>query len=155
MNKTELQDLITKASFNKKQQDAVNALLTKLLSLEAKLQSLERVLAASTHVSIMLQIQLDNQEAYSRRPCLVVSGVDSQLKEEQLNQKVVDIIGETGIEDVESRIDKLHTIGKKDNNRNTQSVIVKFKSHHFKEKVYRKRRTIKSNRIKLRPSLTK
>ena len=61
----------------------------------------------------MFQIQLDNQEAYSRRPSLVVSGVDSQLKEEQLNQKVVDIIGETGIEDVESSIDKLHTIGKK------------------------------------------
>ena len=154
MIKTELQDLITKASFNKKQQDAVNALITKMLSLEAKFQSLEGVLAASKHVSSMLQIQLNNQEAYSRRPRLVVSGVDSQLKEEQLNQKVVDIIG-TGIEDVESNIDKLHTIRKKDNNRNTQSVIVKFKSHHFKEKVYRKRSAIKSNRIKLRPSLTK
>ena len=155
MNKTEPQDLITKASFNKKQQDAVNALLTKTLSLEAKVQSLEGVLAASKHVSSMLQIQLDNQEAYSRRPCLVISGVDRKLKEERLNQKVVDIIGETGIEDVESNIDKLHTIGKKDNNRNTQSVIVKFKSHHFQEKVYRKRSVIKSNRIKLRPSLTK
>ena len=76
MNKTELQDLITKASFNKKQQDAVNALLTKIISLEAKVQSLEGVLVASKHVSSMLQIQLDNQEAYSRRPCLVVSGVD-------------------------------------------------------------------------------
>ena len=34
-------------------------------------------------------------------------------------------------------------------------MIVKFKSHHFKEKVYRKRSAIKSNQIKLRPSLTK
>ena len=106
-------------------------------------------------MSSMLQIQLDNQEAYCRHPCLVVSGVDSQLKEDQLYPKVVDIIGETGIEDVESNIDKLHSIGKKDNNCNTQSVIVKFKSHHFKEKVYRKRSAIKSNWIKLRPSLTK
>lgn len=157
MNKTELQELITKASFNKKQQDAVNALLNKIFSLEQEVQSLQGVLATSKHVSSMLQIQLDNQEAYSRRPCLVISGVDSQLKEEQLNQKVVDIIGETGVdgEIIQDNIDKLHSIGKKNDNRNTQSVIVKFKTHSFKEKVYRKRNTIKNTRIKLRPSLTK
>ena len=157
MNKTGLQELITKASFNKKQQDAINALLNKIFSLEQEVQSLQGVLATSKHVSSMLQIQLDNQEAYSRRPCLVISGVDSQLKEEQLNQKVVDIIGETGVdgEIIQDNIDKLHSIGKKNDNRNTQSVIVKFKTHSFKEKVYRKRNTIKNTRIKLRPSLTK
>ena len=68
MNKTELQELITKASFNKKQQDAVNALLNKIFSLEQEVQSLQGVLATSKHVSSMLQIQLDNQEAYSRWP---------------------------------------------------------------------------------------
>ena len=78
------------------------------------------------------------------------------MKEEQLNQKVVEIIGETGVDgDIQNNIDKLHTIGKNDSNRNTQSVIVKFKTHSFKEKVYRKKHAIKSNRIKLRPSLTK
>ena len=64
MNKTKSQELITKASFNKKQQDAVNALLNKIFSLEQEVQSLQGVLATSS----MLQIQLDNQEAYSRRP---------------------------------------------------------------------------------------
>ena len=44
MNKTELQELITKASFNKKQQDAVNALLNKIFSLEQEVQSLQGVL---------------------------------------------------------------------------------------------------------------
>ena len=41
--------------------------------------------------------------------------MDSQLKEEQLNQKVVDIIGETGVdgEIIQDNIDKLHIIGKK------------------------------------------
>ena len=38
MNKTELQELITKASFNKKQQDTVNALLNKIFSLEQEVQ---------------------------------------------------------------------------------------------------------------------
>ena len=38
MNKTKLQELITKASFNKKQQDAVNALLNKIFSLEQEVQ---------------------------------------------------------------------------------------------------------------------
>ena len=120
MNKTELQELITKASFNKKQQDAVNALLNKIFSLEQEVQSLQGVLATSKHVSSMLQIQLDNQEAYSRRPCLVISGVDSQLKEEQLNQKVVDIIGETEFDGkiILDNIDKLHSIGKNDNRNN-------------------------------------
>ena len=157
MNKTELQELITKASFNKKQQDAVNALLNKIFSLEQEVQSLQGVLATSKHVSSMLQIQLDNQEAYSSRTCLLISGVDSQLKEEQINQKVVDIIEETGVDGdiIQDNIDKLHSTGKKYNNHNTQSVIVKFKTHSFKEKVYRKRNAIKNTRIKLRPSLTK
>ena len=48
MNKTELQELITKASFNKKQQDAVNALLNKIFSLEQEVQSLQGV---NKHIS--------------------------------------------------------------------------------------------------------
>ena len=63
MGNKQLKELISKASFNQKQLAAVNALVSKVIQLEEKVQSLEGVLATSQHVSTMLQIQLDNQEA--------------------------------------------------------------------------------------------
>ena len=130
MNAKELKELISKASFNQKQLTVVNAIVSKVLQLEEKVQSLEGVLATSRHVSTMLQIQLDNQEAYSRRPCFVVSGVDSNLKQEELQTEIINIISETTNtekNEVINNIDKMHEIGSEENRnkKNKQSVIIK------------------------------
>ena len=111
-------------------------------------------------MSTILQIQLDNQEAYSRRPCLVVSGVDSNLKQEELQTEIINIISETTNtekNEVINNIDKMHGIGSEENRnkKNKQSVIVKFKTHSYKEKVYKHRKNINNQHIKIRPSMTK
>ena len=114
MNAKELKELISKASFNQKQLTVVNSIVSKVLQLEEKVQSLEGVLATSRHVSTMLQIQLDNQEAYSRRSCLVASGVESNLKLEELQTEIINIISETTNtekNEVVNNIDKMHGIG--------------------------------------------
>ena len=151
---------MSKASFNQKQLAAVNALVSKVIQLEEKVQSLEGVLATSQHVSTIPQIQLDNQEAYSRRSCLVVSGVDSHLKEEELHNEMVSIISQTmntEKNEVIDNIDKLHGIGIEENRnkKNKQSVIIKFKTHSYKEKVYKNRKNINNHHIKIRPSMTR
>ena len=108
----------------------------------------------------MLQIQLDIQEAYSRRSCLVVSGVESHLKEEELHNEMVSIISETTNtekNEVIDNIDKLHGIGIKENRnkKNKQSVIIKFEAHSYKEKLYKNQKNINNHHIKIRPSITR
>ena len=159
MNQKELLEVISKASFTQDQLTAVNALVTKVLQLEEKVKSLEGVLATPKHVSTMLQIQLDNQEAYSRRPCLVVSGVDSNLKEKELQDEMVNIISKTTNaekSEVINNIDKMHGIGVDQiRKKKKKKIIIKFKTHSYKEKVYKQRKNINNHTIKFRPSMTK
>ena len=52
-----------------------------------------------------------------------------------------------------NEIDKIHPIGPiKDDN--TQTIIMKFKSHGFRERVYRNRKSGQNKRMRLRVSLT-
>ena len=157
MNMSEIKELVSKAGFQKKQLDVIHALVNKISMLDDQVQKLQGQLTATQNENNHLQIKLDEQEAYSRRPCLVVSGVDSELQDgPSLAQEVVGLLSQTGIkkETLNSSIDKLHQIGKV-NNKGTRSIIVKFKEHSFKEEVYKKRKNIKNNKVKLKPSLTK
>ena len=118
MDNKQLKELISKASFIQKQLAAIKALVSKVIQLEEKVQSLKGVLATSQHVSTMLQIQLENQVVYSLRFCLVASGVDSHLKEEELHNEMVSIISQTTNtekNEVIDNIDKLHGIGIEEN----------------------------------------
>ena len=58
---------------------------------------------------------------------------------ENLAETINDKLEETGIpkEDLKTNIDKLHRTGSYQPSSNTQSVIVKLKSHSFKEKNYK------------------
>ena len=79
--------------------------------------------------------------AYSRRICFIVSDVKKERNEnmENLAETINDKLEETGIpkEDLKTNIDKLHRTGSYQPSSNTQSVIVKLKSHSFKEKNYK------------------
>ena len=157
MDRNTINDLLSKAFFNKKQLDVVNALVEKNFIIEKRMKQLEGQLSVSHHVTHVLKTKLDDQEAYSRRPCLVVAGVDKSIPEgRSLTDEIAEILAQTGIQEdeINNNIDKLHEIG--NNNRNsTQSIIVKFKRHSFKEKIYKGRKNIGNRKIKLRPSLTK
>ena len=68
----------------------------------------------------------------------------------------MELLAQTEIQEdeINNKIDKLHEMG--NNNRNSiQSIIIKFKGHSFKEKIYKGRKNIGNRKIKLRPSLTK
>ena len=157
MDRNTINDLLSKASFNKKQLDVVNALVEKIFIMEKRMMQLEGQLSVSHHVTDVLKTKLDDQEAYSRRPCLVVAVVDKSIPEgRSLTDEIVEILAQTGIQEdeINNNIDKLHEIG--NNNRNsTQSIIVKFKGHSFKEKIYKGRKNIGNRKIKLTRSLTK
>ena len=75
---------------------------------------------------------------------------------ENLTETIIDKLEQTGIpkEELKTNIDKLHRTGSCQPSTNTQSVIVKFKSHSFKEKHYNKQKNANKN-IKLVPSLTR
>lgn len=129
----------------------VNKLEGKVNHLEGKVLMLEGHLSLAKTVSSRLECMVDSQEQYSRRPCVVVDGIVNGSFDH-----VVKILAETGIHEQEVRdnIDKMHPIGRPDA-LNSQSLIVKFKTHNFKEQVYLKRKFITRQNIRVKPSLTK
>ena len=75
----------------------------------------------------------DDLEAYSKRPCTIVSGIQKPKEEMQENIKtsVLENLQKTGLpkEEIERDIDKLHWVGRFDHETQTQPIIKKFKTH--------------------------
>ena len=140
----------------------IDELLARIVKLEERVIALEGGLASASHVTSVLQEQLtaktDELEMYSRRSCVVLTGLCKEENENfnKLKEDVLETLCETGIskEEISNNIDKLHRIGKTDKN-NTQNTIIKFKLHSFKEKIYFKRTAIKQRAVKIKPPLTK
>ena len=107
--------------------------------LEGKIFQLEGQVHISQTVNTLLEAKFDDQEQYSRRPCLVISGLARLGEEDELQKVATTIEDETGItrNTVIRNIDKTHPIGQADEN-GKQKRIVKFTSDSFKETVYRK-----------------
>ena len=75
---------------------------------------------------------------------------------ESLTQNIIDKLKQTEIrrEDLKTNIDKLHRTGPYQPSTNTKTVIVKFKSHSFKEKICNKWKNVNKN-LELVRSLTR
>ena len=97
-------------------------------------------------------------KAYLRRPCAILSGIQKSKKESRENIKtsVLENLQKTSLplEEIERNIDKLHRVGRFDHETQTQPIIVKFKTHTFKEKIYHQRKNLVKG-IKISPSVTK
>ena len=108
--------------------------------------------------SNLLEQKTDDLEAYSRRPCTILSRVQKPKKESRENIKtsVLENLQETGLplEEIERNIDKLHRVGRFDHETQTQPIIVKFRAYSFKEKIYHQWKKLAKG-IKISPSLTK
>ena len=88
----------------------------------------------------LLKKKVDDLEAYSRRSCIHVNGLqkDDHENNDNLRKTVVEnISSKTGIskDNIERSIDKLHRTGKYDQTTKTQPVIVKFTSLPSKNKL--------------------
>ena len=121
------------------QQRAIAYLKRKVELLEGKIFQLEGQVHISQTVNTLLEAKIDDQEQYSRRPCLVISRLAQPGEEDELQKVATTIEDETGItrNTVIRNIDKTHPIGQADEN-GKQKRIVKLTSDSFKEVVYRK-----------------
>ena len=121
------------------QQQQNDKLIKRLNELEGKVLILDSQLAVPETVNNLLKKKADDLEAYSRRSCIHVNGLqkDNHENNENLRKTVVEnISSKTGIskDNFERSIDKLLRTGKYDQTSKTQPVIVKFTSHSSKNK---------------------
>ena len=82
----------------------------------------------------------DNLEAYSRRLCAILPGIQKSKEEtrDNIETSILENLQKTGLpkEERERYIDKLHRVGRFDHETQTQPIIEKFKTHSFKEEIY-------------------
>ena len=125
-----------------------------------KLES--EVAMLQTHVSALKQSncnvleRVDDNEQYSRRVCLRIEGIETSVDEtsEEILDKVCGIINNADNCDIPKwAIDRAHRIGKKmineSNNKELQSIIVKFVTFNHRTMLYKARKSIKGVKIRL------
>ena len=104
----------------------------------------------------LLTKEFDRLNQYTRRSNLVFRNVFLHENEsvQQVEKKVTDIIGKMGLPDIVADFDKAHRLGavKEVNGKKQQDVIVRFKSHSSRYKIFAKRKMNKH--ISIRPNLT-
>ena len=121
--------------------------------MEGKISELEGCLFVTQRDNSLLEAKIDCQGQYSRRPYLVISGMNEPDDDKNDLDKVAETLArESDInKDIVIRnIGKTHTFGKIDKN-GLQRRIVKFTTDSFKEKVFKKHKknkTKKSFKIK-------
>ena len=123
----------------KQQQLLIDKLTSRINALESHVQLLQRKIAIQETVGNLLEKKTDDLEAYFRRPCAILSGIQKPKKEprENIRTSVLENLQKIGVplEEIERNIDKLHRVGRFDHETQTQPIIVKLKSHSFKEKI--------------------
>ena len=144
-------------------QNKVELLTTKVDILDTEVNSLredlvknQAALAISKITSHNLRMELDKQEQYSRRNCIVFDGIPSKRNDSQIEQTSTakTILTETFPEDEEiaTSFDKAHPIGPIKEGK--QSFIMRFSKHSVIKRIYKNRHNINKG-ITVRPSLTK
>ena len=142
------------------QQQIITNLTNRIVALEGNVLQLEGHLAVVQNTNILLQKKSDDLEAYSRRPCIILSGIKKEKNEAilDLKQTVIEHLENTGLpkQEIEKNIDKLHRTGQFNKEKKTQPVIVRFTNHSFKEKIYYRRKAAKTKnaKVNISPSLT-
>ena len=127
-----------------------NSLQDEVIMLKKRVSILESI-NISSKTSTTLQRQLETQQQYSRRNCMVIDNIkaDKQEDEASLTAKVAKIV-ETLEPGCHAELDKVHRIGPvKDG---LQSTIVRFTKHSTIRKIYNKRKS--QNSYLFKPSLT-
>ena len=100
--------------------------------MEGRISELESQIDITQTVISLLQMKIDNQEQYSRRPCLVINGLEELGDEDEIQKIAVTIEEETGISrnTVIKNLNKTHPIGQVDD-AGKRKRIVKFISDSF------------------------
>ena len=128
----------------------IQDLQNQINKMEGKFIQIESAKAISSHVNKVLNDKIDELNQYSCRSCLIVDGLKSN-ELEKLPEKVCEEYNIPRSE-FDAELDKFHPIGiPRDDN--TQLAIVKFRTHSYRENIYKMR--LMTSRIKFRVALTK
>ncbi|KAM3878477.1 protein-glutamine gamma-glutamyltransferase 2 [Diretmus argenteus] len=99
---------------------------------------------------------LDEQEQYSRRNCLIVFGVPEQ-KDESTTKLVCDIFkANLKIEVLPSEIDRSHRLGRKPENPKAKprGIIIKFTKYYVRDNVFKAKRALKNSQMQILENVT-
>ena len=123
------------------QQQQIDKLIKRVNELEGKVLILNSQLAVSETVKNLHKKKADDPEAYSQRSSIHVNGLqkDDNENNDNLRKSVVENISSKiriSRANIKRSIDKLRRTEKYDQKTKTRPVIVKFKSHSFKEQVF-------------------
>ena len=108
--------------------------------LEGNVSAMKGELAVVRNVNTLLSRQPDEVDSYSRRSCMIVTGLQKPENDEKNEDDALNVISavakEAGIDenDFRKHVDKIHPIGGAKNG--NQARIIKFTTHSFKEKVF-------------------
>ena len=119
---------------------------------------MEGKVAIQETVNNLLEQKTGDLEAYSRRPCAILSGIQKPKEEtrENIKTSVLKNLQISGLpkQEIERSIHKFHRVVRFDHETQTQPIIVKFKTQSFKEKIYHQRKKLAKG-IKISRSHTK
>ena len=137
---------------------SVKDLLSRIKNLESTVEALQSELIVVKNVNSKLSDELDDLHQYQRRSCLLIDGIKpaENENEDQIKEKVKNVLTRNldfDEREFDKEFDKCHRVGRLVEGK--QTTIVRFKSHRFKEAVYRKRKTTKNKEIKIKVSLTR
>ena len=108
--------------------------------LEGTVCLMEGELAVIRNINTFLSRQLDEADSYSRRSCMIVTGLrkpeDDKTNEDDELNVILAVTKEAGVDenDFRKHVNKTHPIGGTKNG--NQARIIKFTTHRFKEKVF-------------------
>ena len=114
--------------------------MERLGRLEGNVSAMKGELAVVRNVNTLLSRQPDEVDSYSRRSCMIVTGLQKPENDEKNEDDALNVISavakEAGIDedDFRKHVDKMHPIGGAKNG--NQARIIKFTTHSFKEKVF-------------------
>lgn len=144
----------------KKVENQITAIKDENKLLKARVSVLEDQVSVAMNTSTVLKTEVERLEQYQRRYNVILKNVALPKKQTQEgDEKFVKTLftKELKLPNVYDDVDKLHRIGRPRSgdgeNKKTQDIIVRFKSHAARYKVYDERK--KSKSTKIRPNLTK
>ena len=132
------------------------------VDLTQHLEALEGSIVVNKKVSCTLKSEvdklrdeLDDQQQYSRRTCLLLHGVKEEQRED-VETKVKEVLdSKLEIKLDEKDIARTHRLGKKKDDGKPRPIIIRFLSYRQRKKVFDKKRKLKGSKIVLTENLTK
>ena len=99
--------------------------------------------------------QIDAQEQYSRRNCLLIHGVAESEGEDTDDRVLTTIKEQLGLTLNEHDLDRTHRIGHPRSDKRARPIIVKFNRYNVRASVYASKKKLKGSKFLITESLTK